>query len=27
MPLLNITEGIDHEMTQPRVPIEVGRVP
>jgi hypothetical protein len=27
MPLLNITEGVDHEMTQPRVPIEVGAVP
>jgi hypothetical protein len=27
MPLLNITEGVDHEMTQPRAPIEVGRVP
>jgi len=27
MPLLNVTEGVDHEMTQPRVPIEVGSVP
>jgi len=27
MPLLNITEGADHEMTQPRTPIEVGKVP
>jgi hypothetical protein len=25
MPLLNVTEGDDHEMTQPRVPIEVGQ--
>jgi len=27
MPLLNVTEGVDHEMTQPRTPIEVGKVP
>ena len=24
MPLVNINEGVDHEMSQPRVPVEVG---
>jgi hypothetical protein len=27
MPLLNVSEGDDHPMTQPRTPIEVGAVP